>query len=82
MTAMSSQADVIIGTGWGPGRPILWCFAVTEKGLAFLTAYDAETSGPLPDPDGVIEWGNLFPEQLDHFKRMAAAAGVKLLLNT
>jgi|SRR6516162_7669790 hypothetical protein len=75
--SMASQADVIIGHGWGPGRPIVWCFAVTEKGVAFLTAYNA-----LPDdsdPDGVIEWGNLFPEQLDHFKRMAAAAGVKIL---
>ena len=74
---MASQADVIIGMGWGPGRPTLWCFALTEKGVAFLTAYNAEPGGS--DPDEVIEWGNLFPEQLDHFKRMAAAAGVKLL---
>jgi hypothetical protein len=58
--------------------------AVTEKGEAFLTAYCDENKKAEPvdtweegDQKGVESIG-FSPVELDHFKRIASAAGVKL----
>ena len=79
----SHGADVSIqkGSSTGPNHShaIIGVLAESEKGEAFLTAYFKETAfADEPDDDDVIGSGSLLPDELDQFKRMAAAAGVKL----
>ena len=81
-------ADVIVENGWSAGpnysHAIIGVLAETEKGEAFLTAYFKETAfaDEPDDDDGVIGSGSLMPKELDQFKRMAAASGVRLLDRT
>jgi hypothetical protein len=76
------DADVILLNGWAGraegGFAIVGYEAVTEKGETFLTAYAAEVDGLDDDDDAVIGSGTMPAEELMKFKRMAAAAGVKL----
>src|SRR5262245_39874931 len=86
---MPPESDVTIekGGGFNPERDpesefprIFWVTAQNKKGEAFLTAYFEETDKPLynsDDDNDVIE-GSFLLEELEHFKRMATAAGVKL----
>jgi hypothetical protein len=78
-----------ISNGWTAmrgrrGFAIIGYEALTEKGETFLTAYCAETCGDDSfDPDEVtVASGSMAPEELRHFRRMAAAAGVKLADHT
>jgi len=68
------DADVVIQDAWGDG-PIVGFDGVSEKGTAFLAAYD-----DLPEEEeGCILSGSIFPDELPKFRRMAAYAGVRLL---
>ena len=84
----SHGADVSIqkGSSTGPNHShaIVGVLAESEKGEAFLTAYFKETAfaDEPDDDDGVIGSGSLMPKELDQFKRMAAASGVRLLDRT
>jgi hypothetical protein len=84
-----TDADVEISNGWtampnGRGFAIIGYEALTEKGETFLTAYCAETceDGSF-DPDKyTIGSGSMAPDELPLFRRMAAAAGVRLADHT
>jgi hypothetical protein len=77
------DADIILENGWqgtvaDGGFATVGYDAVTERGEVFLSAYYAETEGEDVDDDVIIASGSILPEELPQFKRMAAAAGVKL----
>src|SRR5262249_59011496 len=76
----SADTVVVISSDGKGDRPVESLeVKAPEKGEAFLTAYFKETAfADEPDDDDVIGSGSLLPEELDQFKRMAAAAGVKL----
>jgi hypothetical protein len=83
MEVTSMPTDVAIENGWSVGanhsHAIIGVFAQTEKGEVFLTAYFRETAfGSELDNDDVIGSASLLPKDFDQFKRMAAAAGVRL----
>jgi|GraSoiStandDraft_57_1057295.scaffolds.fasta_scaffold273191_3 hypothetical protein len=91
MRYMTDGADVEIADGWAgrgdEGFAIIGYEALTERGEAFLTAFCAETCEamgyPPFDPDKfTIESGSMFPKELPLFRRMAAAAGVRLADHT
>jgi hypothetical protein len=66
--------------------------AVTEKGEAFLTDYCSETAAAMlakemgqpftgelePEDDYVVGSASLLPHEYDHFKRLAAAAAIRV----
>jgi len=80
----ATTADVTIEDGWfagldDDGFAIIGVTAESEKGESFLTAYFAETHpDPEADDDAVVAVAHLAPQELDQFKRMAAAAGVSV----
>jgi len=79
--------DVKIEDGWscGPSHSMatIGVEALSEKGETFLTAYftddGTDDDDAVSDAGGVVASGSLLPEECGRFKRMAAAAGVKLL---
>jgi hypothetical protein len=82
----SVDGGVTIENGWSTGPnhscAVIGYMAKSEKGEAFLTAYSRDGLKQDDEEDYVIGSGSLLPEELDRFKRMAAAAGVKLIDKT
>jgi hypothetical protein len=85
----ATTADVTIEDGWSfnfspdvprtEGFAIIGVTAESERGESFLTAYFAEAHpDPEADDDAVVAAAHLAPQELDQFKRMAAAAGVSV----
>jgi hypothetical protein len=75
-----SSYDVIVERGWSSGpdhsHAIFGVVSESERGDAFLSAWFENPE----DDDGVLGSGTVLPEELDNFRRMAAAAGVRLKL--
>jgi hypothetical protein len=75
--AALEAADVKIEDGWscGPSHSMatIGYEALSEKGEVFLSAFEDVAE------DEIVGSGDMLPEEVENFKRMAAATGVKLL---